>query len=319
MRLYAFSSFLIALGAGFFLLSFIRRRRLLDRRSKFFRAFIRNVFFFNLLIIAGNLINLLDLYLGSGLSLSLRSVLQTGILVFMTGLKFLWLYSFAAMNSALVDRKLSPLFSRMFLYSSAFLMGLLGFTFIREGGPFGDMPVRFLLIFIESLIIAASFAFLLRMFWWTHLERRFIWERGAFFFSAIYLLLFSVLLLTLTLGFFMDRSRTELFTLINSCVMLLYNFLPLIWIKKYGDWLGIHPKTIGEPPCFEKRFEQYSISGEERAVTELLCEGYSNLEITRMLPLHYRDVWKHTRNVFQKTGVRNRIRLIQMFHRTGSE
>ncbi|MBU4202519.1 MAG: hypothetical protein KJ727_10060 [Acidobacteria bacterium] len=248
MRLYAFSSFLIVLGAGFFLLSFIRRRRLLDRRSKFFRAFIRNVFFFNLLIISGNLINLLDLYLGSGLSLSMRSALQTGILVFMTGLKFLWLYSFAAMNSYLVDRKLSPLFSRIFIYSSVFLVGMLGFAFIRARGPFGDMSVRFLVIFIESLIIAASFAFLLRMFWWTHLERRFIWERGAFFFSGIYLLLFSVLLLTLTIGFFLDRSRTELFTLVNSCVMLLYNFLPLIWIKKYGEWLEIHPKNRCQKP-----------------------------------------------------------------------
>lgn len=313
MRLYALSSFLIALGSGFYLLFFFRRRSL-NRNSKFFRAFIWNVFLFNLLIIAGNLINMLDLYLGGRIPSSLRISLQTGILMVMTGLKFLWLYSFAAMNSLLVDKKLSPLFRRIYVYCSALLIGLLGFIFIRGGGPFGDMPARFFVVFIESLIIAASFAFLLRMFWWTHLERRFIWQRGAFVFSGIYLLLFSILLLTLILGFFMDRRRVELFVLVNSVVMLLYNFLPLIWIKKFGQWMEKVPNDVGESLYFEKNFAKYSIRGEEKAVVELLCRGYSNLEITRQLSIRYRDILKHIRSVSRKTGIRNRIRLIRMFH-----
>jgi DNA-binding CsgD family transcriptional regulator len=60
-------------------------------------------------------------------------------------------------------------------------------------------------------------------------------------------------------------------------------------------------------------FDRYLISPRERDIVLGILEGRSNAEIAGALFISERTVETHIRNVYQKTGVRNRVQLLNLF------
>jgi DNA-binding CsgD family transcriptional regulator len=56
----------------------------------------------------------------------------------------------------------------------------------------------------------------------------------------------------------------------------------------------------------------YAISKREQEIIQLICEGKSNDEIGRQLFISLPTVKGHVYNVFQKTGVKNRVQLVNL-------
>ncbi|MBN2246733.1 MAG: hypothetical protein JW755_12920 [Candidatus Aminicenantes bacterium] len=75
------------------------------------KSFLRDMLFFNLLIIAGFFFNIIDWFLKEDISPQFYLWSQTGILIVLTVLKFLRLYSFLEMNRRIIDLSLSKSFS----------------------------------------------------------------------------------------------------------------------------------------------------------------------------------------------------------------
>ena len=193
MRLLSFLAFWIALGVGLLILCLLSSYSL-DRRSGFIRSFLRNLLFFNLLIIAGLFFNIVGWFLKDDLSLQFYFWSQTGILIVLTVLKFLWLYSFLEMNRRIIDLSLSKSFQRIYIYVSVFLTVLLTFAFMNVDNPFRFMLTRFLLVIIETIIIASAFGAILQLLKSESRQEKNKKNKGILLFSGLYLILFSILL-----------------------------------------------------------------------------------------------------------------------------
>lgn len=312
MRLFSFLAFLVALGTGIFIL-YLLSRYTLDRRSGFIRSFLRNVLFFNLLIIAGLFFNIIDWFLINDLSPHSYLWSQTGILISLTILKFLWLYSFLEMNRCIIDLSLSKRFKRIYIYVCGFFTVLLTTAFVNVDNPFRFMLTRFLLVFIETVIIASAFGAILKLLKSEVRQEKNNRNKGILLFSGLYLILFSIILVSLTLGLFVDREHADMYTLVNAFTMIFYNFLPLIWLRRFGGLLGKN-EILGKDFDLSKDvFDRFRISAREREIIQLICQGKSNREIARDLFITQQTVKDHNKNIFRKTGVKNRVQLVNLF------
>ena len=312
MRLFSFLAFWIALGTGILIL-YLLSRYSLDRRSSFIRSFLRNILFFNLLIIAGLFFNILDWFLKDDLSLQFYLWSQTGILIVLTVLKFLWLYSFLEMNRRIIDLSLSKSFRRIYLYLSVFFLVLLTIAFVNVENPFRLMLTRFLLVFIETIIIASAFGAILQLLRSETRQEKKERNKGILLFSGLYLILFSIILVSLTLSLFIDREHADMYTLVNVLTMILYNFLPLIWLRRFGGLLGMNEISGKSFNISNDMFDRFGISAREREIIHQVCQGKSNREIARDLFISQQTVKDHNKNIFRKTGVKNRVQLVNLF------
>ena len=173
---------------------------------------------------------------------------------------------------------------------------------------------RLLSVFIETLIIASAFGAILHLLLKSFRKEKLLKERGILLFSGLYLILFSVILVSLTLGLFVDRRHADAYSLVNAVTMILYNFLPLIWLRRFGGFLGMVAGGETGREISDDMFERYGISARERDVVRLLCQGKSNREIAAGLFISLQTVKDHNKNIFRKTGVRNRVQLANLFN-----
>jgi len=312
MRLFSFLAFWVALGAGLLIL-YLLSRYSLDRRSGFIRSFLRNILFFNLLIIAGLFFNIIDWFLKGDISPQFYLWSQTGILIVLTVLKFLWLYSFLEMNRRIIDLSLSKSFQRIYIYLCAFFMVLLTLAFVNVNNPFRVMLTRFLLVFIETIIIASAFGAILQLLKNESRQKKNKRNKGILLFSGLYLILFSIILVSLTLRLFIDREHADVYTLVNVLTMILYNFLPLIWLRRFGGLLGMNEISGKSFDVSLDLCERFGISAREQEIIQQVCQGKSNREIARDLFISQQTVKDHNKNIFRKTGVKNRVQLVNLF------
>lgn len=285
----------------------------LDRRSGFVRSFLQNVLFFNLLIITGLIFNILDWFLKDDFSPQFYLWFQTGILIVLTVLKFFWLYSFLEMNRRIIDLSLSRRFLRIYIYLCVFFTILLTIAFVNVDNPFRFLLTRVLLVFIEALIIASAFGAILQLLLGAAKQEQRKRERGIILFSGLYLILFSVILISLSLGLFVDPKHADVYTLVNALTMILYNFLPLIWLRRFGSFFRLEKSGNKGLGIISGKFQQYGITPREREIIQLVCQGKSNREIAKELFITLQTVKDHNKNIFRKTGVENRVQLVNFF------
>ncbi len=60
---------------------------------------------------------------------------------------------------------------------------------------------------------------------------------------------------------------------------------------------------------FDRNCELYHLTTREKEIASLVCKGKTHKTIGEILYIAERTVAKHAQNIFEKTGVRNRIEL----------
>jgi DNA-binding CsgD family transcriptional regulator len=97
-------------------------------------------------------------------------------------------------------------------------------------------------------------------------------------------------------------------------VFLSLHLIPVFFLNLYLDNARM-TEPEGEDD-FESRLsefaEKHEISKRECEVVRLICQGYSNQEISEALFISLQTVKDHTHRIFVKTGVRNRVQLSNM-------
>lgn len=64
---------------------------------------------------------------------------------------------------------------------------------------------------------------------------------------------------------------------------------------------------------FDSKFAEYSLTPQERNVAKLILDGKSDQEICSALYISPHTVKRHTQNIFEKTGVNSRVKLMALF------
>jgi len=129
---------------------------------------------------------------------------------------------------------------------------------------------------------------------------------------ALVLFVFTVFLGLITLGGLFNWTSTNEQMVLLSLVVFLFNVYMVIYIRHFFNKYHTNYMIVSTSK-FDTLIEKYNISKREKEIIELLCKGKTNKEIGEELfiaPLTVRD---HLYNIFQKTKVKNRLELANLF------
>lgn len=119
----------------------------------------------------------------------------------------------------------------------------------------------------------------------------------------------------ITASFFVDYIRS----IASQVIILAYSIVILVFL-----FISISRKLSEEKEIMDKDEEKngsavdlsiYHITEREEEIIELICEGNTNKEIAQKLSLSVNTVSNHITNIFDKTGVRSRIDLLNLVRR----
>lgn len=162
-------------------------------------------------------------------------------------------------------------------------------------------------VFCGFMIFVYMWAFLSILLWsrkLTSLAKKFILTFGASY------LLFMILGVILIFIQALIPYSQHLFILI----FLSLHLVPIFFLNLYLDKTSVSENDKeGDYETRLSRFaEKHEISKRECEVVRLICQGYSNQEISDELFISLQTVKDHTHRIFVKTGVRNRVQLTNM-------
>ncbi|MFC2156366.1 hypothetical protein ACFLT9_00885 [Acidobacteriota bacterium] len=204
-------------------------------RSEFYSAFIRNIFFFDLLICFGVFFNQSNTLIYKNLDSKSFFIYQFSLILVMAILKLVWLYYFIKMNRLILNFGLSRTFHVVYFIFCGFFAGVLLSAFTIIPLPFKNSITNSFNVFFESVILAMALASLILLIIHTDYHQLQTKKRIIFSYCGTYIFIFLNIVGAFILSFFITKNPREILTIINSVNMILYNILPLLWLKRYGD------------------------------------------------------------------------------------
>jgi DNA-binding CsgD family transcriptional regulator len=97
-----------------------------------------------------------------------------------------------------------------------------------------------------------------------------------------------------------------------------FHLVPALFMTNY---LNLHYVANVEKTSFGDRLDRFakkfSISKREKEIAELICKGMTNQQISDSLFISLQTVKDHVYRIFIKTGVKNRIQLINLIENQG--
>jgi len=99
-------------------------------------------------------------------------------------------------------------------------------------------------------------------------------------------------------------AAAQMVPVTSSLLMMVYNLFPLAWVRSFH---------AGETRAGEGALDHYGITPREREIIDLIGAGRTNQEIADSLFISLATVKDHNHNIFRKTGVRNRVELVNLF------
>lgn len=129
-------------------------------------------------------------------------------------------------------------------------------------------------------------------------------------FSVLFLLIKSLSVLYLIL---IIAGQVRL-NLTFYLLFFLYNLFPLIYMERFIRVLYPHCFYMKERGgLVTGNLEKYRISKREQEIILLIFDGLSNKEIEKRLFISLATVKDHIYKIYKKTGVKNRVQLINLF------
>jgi DNA-binding CsgD family transcriptional regulator len=274
-----------------------------SRHTAFFRYFLMQTLLFNLLILTGLVFEYVNLEIHQR-GLHPHPALQLGLLAVLTALKLAWVYAFLAMTLVVTTEELAIRFRKGFLFGA---VGIFGAWIVLQVIP-GAMgaATRFTELTDLGVIggaVAGCVALMVRANALPLGRRR----RSIYIISGIYCTIFAVMIVSL-LAAWLGKGSIPNRLLFNGTFMVLYNLVPLAWVVR------IEP--VG-PLAGAEVVEHFRITAREREIVDLICGGFTNQEIADRLFISLATVKDHNSNIFRKTGVRNRVELLNLMRGEG--
>jgi len=280
----------LALGAGLAAMTFCGMQ-FQARRSSLFRALLASIALFNLLILGGLVFWYARIHLETA-----GAATVAVLLCVLAILKVAWLVAFVALVRWLVSE--ARALRGVVLAGAAVLVvhwGLLGVGGLEAGLGFVELAV--------VLGALGATGWLLRQSGRTLGRRR----RSLRWFAGYHAVIFTAMLVGVVRGW-VGPGAGEAVPVANSLWMIAYNLFPLVWVRSFH---------AHEKPGAADDLDRYGITPREREIIGLIAAGRTNQEIADQLFISLATVKDHNYNIFRKTGVRNRVELLNLFRRGG--
>ena len=305
-ELWSLLALVVAVGAGLTTAT-VSAILFRSRHTAFFRYFLIQILLFDLLILGGLVLRLVDLQVRQH-GMQSHPGLLPGLLAALAALKLGWLYSFVAMTLVLPGQELPAPFRRRFAVAAVAFFGtwtalLAASVATRSFGAVGGL-VAVMELGILGGVVAACIHLVVRAASLPPGPRR----RAVTILGGVYLAIFAVMIGSLTLGWMRPSGETPSHVLFNSTFMVLCNLLPLVWILRF--------QPVG-PISTADAMDRYGITPREREIIDQICAGSTNQEIADRLFISLATVKDHNYNIFRKTGVRNRVELVNLLRNEG--
>jgi DNA-binding CsgD family transcriptional regulator len=263
------------------------------RRTALFRALLGNIALFNLLILAGLVFWYARLHLeqaGPGTA----TILLSGMAV----LKAAWLVAFVALVQLLESENVARRSLRLGAAVLVVHWALLGFGRLSGwefwfSAAFGFVEVA---VFLGALSAAGWLL-------WRSGRAAGRRRRSLLWFAGFHLAVFTSMAVGLLWGW-MRSGAAQAVPVSSSLLMMAYNVFPLVWVRCF------HSEEAREG---SGALDRYGITAREREILGLICAGRTNQEIADRLFISLATVKDHNHNIFRKTGVRNRVELVNLF------
>jgi DNA-binding CsgD family transcriptional regulator len=265
------------------------------RRVALFRALLANIALFNLLILAGLVFWYWRLHLVPTGPDSTILVILSGMVV----LKAAWFVAFVALvrrvpGESAPGRKLAVLGAAV-LGVHWTLLGIGLFSGRESWITFG-----FGIIEVAVLLGAGGASGWLL---WRARRAAGSHRQSMVWFAGFHLAVFACMAVGLVCHW-ARPSAGQAVPFTNSLLMMAYNVFPLVWVRRF------HAKDARES---SDALARYGITPREREIIDLICAGKTNQEIAEGLFISLATVKDHNHNIFRKTGVRNRVQLVNLF------
>lgn len=119
-----------------------------------------------------------------------------------------------------------------------------------------------------------------------------------------------VKIITTILFYFSERD-----SYLGAIYLLVFfsgDLLAIIYLGNYLNKNFLTTSGSDDLLPYSRFISEYNISKREWEIVEKICEGLSNKEISEVLFISLQTVKDHTHNIYKKTGVKNRVQLVNM-------
>ncbi|WP_285570713.1 helix-turn-helix transcriptional regulator [Geothrix limicola] len=179
-----------------------------------------------------------------------------------------------------------------------------------------DAWIRLLSRGLASLIFPAVAVFSLRLLLSAHQREDTDSWRNLKLLGAAYSLIFLTLTALVWWNRFSPTIPRTIYIPLTVGLEILYNLVTVLWIHLFDRKLpaqdAADPAALPSRPAPQATLNGFGISKRESEVIQLICQGRTNQEIADALFISLKTVKDHNYRIFQKTGVRNRVELVQL-------
>jgi len=305
--------FVVLLGAGtasIMIASYLYR--------KFQLQYLRSYLYYQILIVIFGIYGLLGTILAQTILENLESapqmVVTVGHLIPFLGVPFLvaGLYMFLKMCWEIVDKSLTRKFT--FGYYAFLLLFFLGYGIVilripqLKADQYDNVTRLIMFAFVGLEVIILLLA-VVQLYTRSGSIKDPIRKQTILNFTHI---MFGIHVVGIVLLIFSDFNRIA-----GAIYLFIYfasDILPLLYI---GSYLNKHHKQeeYSELKGIEIFNKKHEITRRESEIIELINQGKTNKEIADMLFITLQTVKDHTHRIYTKTGVRNRVELINLLRK----
>lgn len=283
---------------------------------KYRQPFLQSYLYYQFLTVIFGIYGLLGSLLAQRILQSLESppkmIITVGHVIPFIGIPFLiiGLYLFVKMCLEMTGKTISRKFTLIYFLFHLLFFLIYGLVLLKlppkETESYTLFPslIRFTLIILQTLIMIIA---------------AFILFKGAYqlkdTFRSIKIRDFAFWILSLqaiVLVLFLLADRSIYLTLAYLFLYFIAPLPPLLYLAKNQAISWYHSSSAGEMVNLSDYYSKNEITRREKEIIELILKGLTNQEIADSLFITLQTVKDHTHNIFLKTGVRNRVELINV-------
>lgn len=172
-----------------------------------------------------------------------------------------------------------------------------------------------LMIYSDILIIVSALAASIFMFSKSHeiIDTQIM--QAIKILCSVFISLFMLAFIKWLISSILDSFHFHFERILIHSLLIGLNTSIAWWSLKHGDSIfgSVNFKLDLDENRFNSLVAKFSISAREREIIPLICMGKSNNEIANQLFISVETVKDHNHNIFQKTNVRNRNQLANLF------
>lgn len=314
-------TFLVALATGFLSLAWVSRRSH-HHYSPVTESLISPLVHFNVWVLTWLVLQYAETALLGTLTPALGRLLMAGLVWVSMLTAILWGSSYLTFTLQTTNAGYPQALIRRTELGAYALVGITTFATVALLLLRLDPSIRTLSRGLSSLLFMAVTIFSLRLFFRPAPQEDTAASRNLRLLGAAYSLLFLVLTLSVWSRRIAPMFQRYTYITFNVGLEILYNLVTVFWIHWFDRTIpalsSAHPEALPVRSVGSDSLEGFGISKRELEVINLICQGMTNQEIADVLFISLKTVKDHNYRIFQKTGVRNRVELVQLAGGTGS-